>query len=89
MSMQGLLDNGDEVLSHADYPLGQHVSLAGGNVVHYLCDEEANWYPDIETRKSKKSPQILRLSLSSTPNNQQVPYPDEILLSDCRDRSSK
>lgn len=47
MSMQGLLDNGDEVLvPMPDYPLWTAaVSLAGGNAVHYVCDEEAEWYP--------------------------------------------
>ena len=55
MSMQGLLDNGDEVLvPMPDYPLWTAaVSLAGGNAVHYLCDEEADWYPDIDDIKSK------------------------------------
>ena len=55
MSMQGLLDNGDEVLvPMPDYPLWTAaVSLAGGNAVHYVCDEAAEWYPDIDDIKSK------------------------------------
>jgi alanine-synthesizing transaminase len=48
MAMQGLLDNGDEVLIPApDYPLWTAaVSLAGGQPVHYVCDEQAGWLPD-------------------------------------------
>ena len=55
MSMQGLLDDGDEVLvPMPDYPLWTAaVSLAGGNAVHYVCDEQAEWYPDIDDIKSK------------------------------------
>ena len=48
-AMQGLLDNGDEILIPApDYPLWTAaVNLAGGTAVHYLCDEAADWYPDL------------------------------------------
>ncbi|MCD8094631.1 MAG: pyridoxal phosphate-dependent aminotransferase [Ruminococcus sp.] len=48
MSMQGLLDNGDEVLVPApDYPLWTaSVALAGGKAVHYICDEKSDWNPD-------------------------------------------
>ena len=51
MCMQGLLDNGDEVLvPMPDYPLWTaSIALAGGTPVHYICDEEAEWYPDIDT----------------------------------------
>ncbi len=57
MSMQGLLDNGDEILIPApDYPLWTAaVNLAGGTAVHYMCDEQADWYPDIDDIKSKIS----------------------------------
>jgi alanine-synthesizing transaminase len=55
MSMQALLNNGDQVLVPApDYPLWTaSVNLAGGKAVHYLCDEESDWFPDIEDIKSK------------------------------------
>ena len=55
MSMQGLLDNGDEILVPApDYPLWTAaVNLAGGTAVHYICDEEAEWNPDIDDIKKK------------------------------------
>ncbi|MDW2800610.1 pyridoxal phosphate-dependent aminotransferase [Clostridium boliviensis] len=55
MSMQGLLDSGDEILVPSpDYPLWTaSVTLAGGKAVHYICDESADWYPDINDIKSK------------------------------------
>jgi len=55
MSMQALINNGDEVLIPApDYPLWTAaVSLSGGNPVHYICDEASDWYPDIDDIKSK------------------------------------
>lgn len=66
MSMQGLLDNGDEVLvPMPDYPLWTAaVSLAGGNAVHYICDEAVEWYPDIDDIKSKITSIPRQLSLS-------------------------
>jgi alanine-synthesizing transaminase len=50
MSMQALLNDGDEVLIPApDYPLWTAaVTLSGGNPVHYICDEEADWFPSIK-----------------------------------------
>ncbi|MGU3847491.1 aminotransferase class I/II-fold pyridoxal phosphate-dependent enzyme, partial [Vibrio diabolicus] len=50
MAMQALLNNGDEMLIPApDYPLWTaSVALSGGKPVHYLCDEGADWYPDLE-----------------------------------------
>lgn len=55
MSMQGLLDNGDEMLVPSpDYPLWTGaVTLAGGKAVHYVCDEASDWNPDIEDMRSK------------------------------------
>ncbi len=55
MSMQALLNNGDQVLVPApDYPLWTAaVNLAGGKAVHYLCDEQSDWFPDIDDIKSK------------------------------------
>jgi len=56
MAMQGLLNNGDEVLVPApDYPLWTAaVSLAGGAPVHYICDEQADWMPDIADMRRKR-----------------------------------
>ncbi|PRI59302.1 Glutamate-pyruvate aminotransferase AlaA, partial [Haemophilus influenzae] len=50
MAMQALLNDGDEVLvPMPDYPLWTAaVTLSGGKAVHYLCDEEANWFPAID-----------------------------------------
>ena len=55
ISLQALLDDGDEVLvPMPDYPLWTAcISLAGGNAVHYRCDKQADWYPDIDDIKSK------------------------------------
>lgn len=55
MSMQGLLDSGDEILVPSpDYPLWTaSVTLAGGNPVHYICDESSEWFPDINDIKNK------------------------------------
>jgi alanine-synthesizing transaminase len=57
MAMQGLLDSGDEVLIPApDYPLWTAaVTLSGGKAVHYICDEESLWNPDLADIESKVS----------------------------------
>jgi len=57
MAMQALLNNGDEVLIPApDYPLWTaSVSLSGGKPVHYLCDEQSDWYPDIADLEKKNN----------------------------------
>lgn len=57
MAMQALLNNGDEVLIPApDYPLWTAaVTLSGGKAVHYRCDEESDWFPDLDDIKSKIS----------------------------------
>jgi alanine-synthesizing transaminase len=54
MAMQGLLNDGDEVLLPApDYPLWTAaVSLSSGTPVHYLCDEAADWMPDLDDLRS-------------------------------------
>ncbi|HGD1934365.1 TPA: pyridoxal phosphate-dependent aminotransferase [Streptococcus agalactiae] len=81
MSMQALLDNDDEVLvPMPDYPLWTAcVSLAGGNAVHYICDEEANWYPDIDDIKSKITSKTKAIVLINPNNPTGVVYPREIL----------
>lgn len=55
MSMQALLDNGDEILIPTpDYPLWTAAAtLAGGRVVHYICDEASDWMPDIDDMRRK------------------------------------
>ncbi|HEO0461220.1 TPA: pyridoxal phosphate-dependent aminotransferase [Streptococcus agalactiae] len=81
MSMQALLDNDDEVLvPMPDYPLWTAcVSLAGGNAVHYICDEEANWYPDIDDIKSKITFKTKAIVLINPNNPTGAVYPREIL----------
>lgn len=70
MSMQGLLDNGDEILLPApDYPLWTaSVSLAGGTPVHYMCDEQNEWNPDIADLESKITSRTKGIVLIN-PNN--------------------
>src|SRR5690625_6024782 len=55
MAMQGLLNNGDEVLVPSpDYPLWTAaVNLAGGKAVHYRCDEQSDWLPDVADMASE------------------------------------
>ncbi|HCM27297.1 MAG TPA: aminotransferase [Treponema sp.] len=70
MAMQGLLDSGDEVLVPApDYPLWTAAAnLAGGKAVHYICDEQADWNPDIADMRSKISPRTKAIVVIN-PNN--------------------
>lgn len=70
MAMQALLNQGDEILIPApDYPLWTAaVNLAGGNPVHYTCDEEADWFPDIDDIKSKITPNTRGIVVIN-PNN--------------------
>ena len=81
LSMQALLDNGDEVLVPApDYPLWTaSVTLAGGKAVHYICDEESNWYPDIEDMKKKITPNTKGIVIINPNNPTGALYPTEIL----------
>jgi len=82
MTMQALLNNGDEVLVPApDYPLWTAaVTLSGGKAVHYLCDESANWYPDIEDIKSKISPRTKAIVVINPNNPTGAVYSKELLL---------
>ena len=70
MAMQGLLNDGDEVLVPApDYPLWTAaVTLSGGKPVHYVCDEQADWQPDIDDIKSKITSRT-RAIVIINPNN--------------------
>lgn len=81
MSLQALLDDGDEVLvPMPDYPLWTAcVSLAGGNAVHYLCDEKANWYPDIDDIKSKITSNTKAIVVINPNNPTGALYPDDLL----------
>ncbi|VAW50281.1 Alanine transaminase [hydrothermal vent metagenome] len=83
MSMQALINNGDEVLIPApDYPLWTAaVSLSGGQPIHYLCDEQSDWYPDIDDIKSKINKNTRGIVLINPNNPTGAVYPKEILLS--------
>lgn len=82
MAMQGLLNNGDEVLVPApDYPLWTAaVSLAGGKPVHYVCDEQAGWFPDIDDMRRKITPNTRALVVINPNNPTGALYPREVLL---------
>ncbi|MFW7433240.1 pyridoxal phosphate-dependent aminotransferase [Vagococcus carniphilus] len=81
MSMQGLIDNGDEILvPMPDYPLWTAaVTLAGGNAVHYMCDESAEWYPDIDDIKSKITNRTKAIVIINPNNPTGALYPKELL----------
>ncbi len=81
MSMQGLLDNGDEILVPSpDYPLWTaSVTLAGGNAVHYICDEQNEWNPDIDDIKKRITPKTKGIVIINPNNPTGALYSDEIL----------
>ena len=82
MSMQALLNNDDEVLIPApDYPLWTAaVSLSGGKPVHYICDEGANWFPDIDDIRSKITDRTKALVIINPNNPTGAVYSKELLL---------
>jgi alanine-synthesizing transaminase len=82
MAMQGLLNNGDEVLVPApDYPLWTAaVSLAGGNPVHYICDEQAGWLPDIADMRKKITPNTRAIVVINPNNPTGALYSRDVLL---------
>ncbi|QBE65030.1 pyridoxal phosphate-dependent aminotransferase [Pseudoduganella lutea] len=82
MSMNALLNNGDEVLVPApDYPLWTAaVSLSGGRPVHYICDEQQDWYPDIDDIRKKITPNTRAIVVINPNNPTGALYPDEVLL---------
>jgi len=81
MSMQALLNNDDEVLIPApDYPLWTAaVSLSGGKPVHYICDESADWFPDIDDIKSKITDRTKALVIINPNNPTGAVYSKELL----------
>ena len=82
MSMQGLLNSDDEVLLPSpDYPLWTAaVNLAGGKARHYICDEEADWFPDIDDIKSKITPRTRGIVIINPNNPTGAVYSRELLL---------
>ena len=81
MSMQALLDNGDEILVPApDYPLWTaSVTLAGGTAVHYMCDESAGWFPDLEDIRRKVTPNTKGIVIINPNNPTGALYSKELL----------
>ena len=81
MCMQGLLDNGDEILVPSpDYPLWTAaVTLAGGTAVHYICDEQADWYPDMDDIRSKVTDRTKGIVVINPNNPTGALYPKEVL----------
>ncbi|MGX2967643.1 pyridoxal phosphate-dependent aminotransferase [Ursidibacter sp. B-7004-1] len=82
MSMQALLNDGDEILiPMPDYPLWTAAAtLAGGKAVHYLCDEEKEWFPDIEDIKAKITPNTKAILVINPNNPTGAVYSRQILL---------
>ncbi len=81
MVMQGLLNNGDEVLVPApDYPLWTAaVTLGGGMARHYLCDEQSGWMPDLADMRAKITPQTRAVVVINPNNPTGALYSEEIL----------
>ena len=81
IAIQALLDNDDEILIPSpDYPLWTGIStLCGGKVVHYRCDEEAGWLPDIADIKSKVSAKTKAIVIINPNNPTGALYPREII----------
>lgn len=81
MVMQGLLNNGDEILvPMPDYPLWTAaVNLAGGTARHYLCDEATGWMPDLKDIESKVTPNTRGIVVINPNNPTGALYPPEIL----------
>lgn len=81
LSMSALLDSGDEVLIPSpDYPLWTAcATLAGGKAVHYVCDEQADWYPDIADIRSKVNERTKAIVIINPNNPTGALYPKEVL----------
>jgi len=81
MAMQGLLNNGDEILvPMPDYPLWTAaVTLAGGTARHYMCDEESGWLPNLKDIESKITANTRGIVIINPNNPTGALYPDETL----------
>ena len=81
LAMQGLLNDGDEILIPApDYPLWTAAAkLAGGTPVHYICDEKSNWYPDIADMEKKINSRTKGIVIINPNNPTGALYPKEVL----------
>ena len=81
LAMSAFLDDGDEILIPSpDYPLWTATAtLAGGHVVHYVCDEQQNWYPDIADIRSKITDRTKGIVIINPDNPTGSLYPREVL----------
>ncbi|MBV9291335.1 MAG: pyridoxal phosphate-dependent aminotransferase [Frankiales bacterium] len=81
MTLQALLNDGDEVLIPApDYPLWTAITtLCGGRAVHYLCDEQADWLPDLDDLAGKITDRTRALVVINPNNPTGAVYPREVL----------
>ena len=81
IAMNAFMDVGDEILVPSpDYPLWTAcATLAGSTAVHYICDEQANWYPDVEDIKSKVTPRTKGIVVINPNNPTGALYPREVL----------
>ena len=81
LCMSALLDNGDEILIPSpDYPLWTAcATLAGGKPVHYICDEESGWYPDIDDIRKKINDRTKAIVIINPNNPTGALYPKEVL----------
>ena len=81
LSLNALLNQGDEVLVPSpDYPLWTAcTNLAGGKAVHYICDEQSEWYPDLEDMEKKVTDKTKAIVIINPNNPTGALYPKEIL----------
>ncbi len=82
MAMQGLLNNGDEMLVPSpDYPLWTAaINLTGGKAVHYICDESSDWHPDLKDMESKITSKTRGIVVINPNNPTGAVYHRDILL---------
>ena len=81
MTCQALVDDGDEVLVPSpDYPLWTaSIALAGGRAVHYRCDEEQQWWPDVSDIADRITPRTKAIVVINPNNPTGAVYPEHVL----------
>ena len=81
LCMQALLNDGDEILIPSpDYPLWTAcATLSGGKPVHYICDEQSDWFPDMDDIRSKITPRTKAIVIINPNNPTGALYPREVL----------
>ena len=81
LAMHALINDGDEILVPTpDYPVWTAcINLAGGKAVHYICDEESDWMPDVADMESKVTPRTKAIVIINPNNPTGALYPKEVL----------